>query len=207
MYFTRKRDTGDNINDIILGCQYLLFAWGGRISLKRKETIIHKHKFQEASEVEICLCFFPTATTSAPTANGTVMSKLPIRMASPTPTSAVITQPECLPQCSVASDNCQNNPKCMALWQQYHTACYLVNEWNGVGEPPLCTEECKEAADQLKSDRLGMLYACCFCDDEACRNGKDNLQNLCEFNSSHGSECTTIKSACRNATSKYCIVC
>jgi len=204
MYFTRKRNTGDVINDIVLGCQYMLFAWGGKISSRRKALAIRKHKFREVSEVKICMCPLPTATSSVPTSSSTHMPKSLATFLSPSPTSVMTIQPECPPQCSLALGNCRNNPVCMMLWQQYHTACQGVNEWNGVGEAPLCSEECKEAAEQLKSDRLGMLYTCCVCDNEACKNGRSNFENLCRVSPSKSSECMTMDSVCSLTTKSRC---
>ena len=199
MYFTRKRNTGDGINDIVLGCQYMLFAWGGKISSKRKAFAIRKHKFREASEVKICMC--PLSTTSS---SVLTYAKPSTTFLSPSPTSVMTIQPECPPQCSLALSNCQNNPVCMILWQEYHTACRGVNEWNGVSEAPICSEECKEAAEQLKSDRLGMLYTCCICDNEACKNGRSNFETLCKVSPSKSSECMTMHSACSITTKSKC---
>jgi len=126
------------------------------------------------------------------------MPKPPATFTPPSPTMSI--QPQCPPTCSLALSNCQNNPVCMMLWQKYHTACLDVNERNGVDKVPLCSEECKEAAEQLKSDCPGMLYTCCFCDNEACKNDRRNFKNLCKVSPSKSAECIKINSVCSNAT-------
>ena len=113
-------------------------------------------------------------------------------------------QPQCPPPCSLALSNCQNNPVCMMLWHKYHIVCRGVNEWNGVDKTPLCSEECKEAAKLLKSDRLGMLYTCCTCDNEVCKIGRSNFENLCKVFSSKSTECIKMNSVCSNTTKSKC---
>ena len=178
MRFTRKRETEDE-NDIELGCQHFLYAYGGEV----RNNGIRKPQF-EAVSMRICLC--------------------PIDDIKPT-------SPVCPSNCAISSDKCKNDVDCRPLWEAYHRRCSNIIEWNGNGEPPHCSDECTYAMKNLTSVHEGMLYSCCRCNDNTCRQGKRNLKNICGVSPSENDMCNEMRSVCDDNDDKgivvYCIYC
>lgn len=190
MRFTRKRNTGDN-RDLELNCQYFLYAWGGDIN---KNTMILKHKQTAVSNKEICVCSVAPLTPT--------FTVIPNPTAMPNPSEDT----ECPPQCSLGLDRCQNSPVCMPLLQQYHRACRDVIEYKNTGNMPVCTNECKEAAEELKTDRLGMLYSCCSCDNDMCNRSRRNFERFCNVAPLERRECKEMQRACDMNTPSKCTI-
>lgn len=176
MRFTRKREIEDE-NDIELGCQYFLYAYGGEV----RNSGIRKPQFEAVSRRRICLC---------PIDDIKPTSSLPPRRPMPTPMLV------CPSNCTISSDKCKNDLECRPLWEAYHGRCGNIIEWNGNGEPPQCPDECKNAIKNLTSVHEGMLYSCCRCNDNTCRQGKRNLKNICRVSPSESDMCNKMRSVC-----------
>ena len=220
MRFTRKKNTGDN-RDLELNCQYFLYAWGGNIN---KDSMIMKHKQTAVSSKEICVCsVIPLTPTFTVIPNPTAVSNPSIVLPRPnpsvvTPSPTTIpsrprpTEPEpledmeCAPQCSLGLDHCRNSPVCMPLLEKYHRACRDVIEYKNTGNIPVCTNECKEAAEELKTDRLGMLYSCCSCDSDMCNHGRRNFERFCNVAPLERRECKEMQRACDMTTPSKCTI-
>ena len=181
MHFTRKRKTKDD-KDIELGCQFFLYAYGGDI----RNNGIRKSQFQAVSSRRICLC---------PRDDIKPTSSLPPRGPKPTPMLM------CPSNCSISSEECQNDLECRPLWEVYHRTCHRVIEWNGNGRKPQCSDECKYSIRNLTSVQQGMLYTCCHCDNEACRRGKRNFKDLCGVSPSENDMCKKMHSVCGGVSS------
>lgn len=192
MRFTRKRKTDDEKNDIELECQYFLYAYGG----VRANGIIKKPQFEAVSGTRICLCpsnINPTSVTRKP-ASMTPRGPRPTPKPIPKPTPMLT----CPSNCSVSRKDCQNDIRCRPLWDTYHRTCRSIVEWNGNGEPPQCTDECKQSITRLGTHPQGMLYTCCYCSDNQCRQGKKNLKDLCKISLSESDVCNKMRSACHD---------
>ena len=197
MIFTRKRNTGDADHDITLYCQSILFAWAENIISKSHIIEVYEPRFEEVSETETCFC--PTTGTT-PMPSPTVTPTTPTAVS----TSLVNVDPECPSNCSVALNLCQNSLLCRTLWERYQMACHL-NESDGVGNSSLCSDECRLAAENLKSDEHGLLYTCCFCDDEICTQQRKNFEESCGISTAESDVCNMMRNSCNsnNEDSKH----
>lgn len=166
MSFTRKRKTDDK-NDIELECQFFLYSYG-----KPRQGGIKKPQFEEVSRMQICLC--------------------PIHNIDPKPTPMFM----CPSNCSISLRNCEDDPECRDSYTAYHQACYDVIKWNGTGDKPQCYGNCKNAMKGLASTPMGLLYTCCECEDDMCRQGKRNLKTACTTSSTEHDVCDMMRSTC-----------
>lgn len=184
MRFTRKRKTEDKIKDIHLEeCQYFLYAYG-KVTNKND---IEKPRYETVSKMKICLCSDNTSTPE------------------PTP----VPMPTCPLNCSISRSNCQNDIRCRGLLEAYHNTCDKVIRWNGRGEPPECSDRCKQATENLLSNGQGMMYKCCYCTDDMCKQGKKNFKDLCNPTSEESDICKMMESRCgddgKKGTKTLCI--
>ena len=176
MRFTRKRKTEDK-NDIELGCQYFLYAYGGEV----RDRGIRKPQFEAISRRRICLC---------PVDDIKPTSSLPPRQPKPTPMLM------CPSNCSISSEECQNDVECRPLWMAYHRTCGNIIEWDGNEPEPQCSDECQYAIKNLTSVHEGMLYTCCYCNNDTCKQGKKNLKGLCGVSPSENEMCKNMRTVC-----------
>ena len=176
MIFTRKRDTGDTDHDVALHCQSILFAWGNKIILKNNVIEVRNPTFEEVFENETCFC--------------------PIIGAMPSSTFTPTMSNKCSSNCSVALSLCQNSPLCRTLWEHYQMACHQ-NESDGVENTTLCSDECKVAVENFKSDQHGMLYMCCICDDEMCTQERKNVEELYGVSTVKNDVCNMMSNSCK----------
>ena len=187
MRFVRKRKTGDGKHDIELGCQYFLYAYG-----EVRANGIRKPRFEGMSRV--CLCssddIDPTPNTGYTSSTHRMTSSMPTGQPKPTPMFT------CPSNCSVSSEDCQNNLECRPLWQTYHRTCGNVVGWNGRGSPPQCSDDCKQSVKNLATNPQGAMYSCCYCDDRMCRQGKMNLKEVCNISLSESEMCSNMRDAC-----------
>ena len=68
----------------------------------------------------------------------------------------------------------------------------------------MCTEECKDAAEELETDRLGMFYKCCSCDNEMCSHGRRNFERFCKIAPMESMKCKEMQRACDMNTPSKC---
>ena len=192
MRFTRKRKTEDK-NDVELRCQYFLYTYGGEVRNKG----IRKPQFETVSGKRICLCPIDDIkpTSSVP----------PTRQLLPTPMLM------CPSNCSTSSEQCRNNINCRPLWEAYHKTCGNITEWDGNGPGPQCSDECKYAIKNLTSVHQGMLYSCCHCNNNKCKQGQRNLKVQCGVSPSDNDICNKMRSVCdddddnNRGTVVYCV--
>lgn len=185
MRFVRKRKTGDEKNDVDLGCQYFLYAYG-----ELRANGIRKPQFEAVSRMRICLCSSNDINPTSTSSTHIMPSSKPSRQPKPTPMFM------CPSNCSVSRKNCENDIECRPLWDTYHGTCRNIVEWNGRGRSPQCSDECKQSVRNLSTNPHGMLYSCCYCDDRMCRQGKMNLKDMCNVSASESEVCTKMRSAC-----------
>lgn len=188
MRFTRKLKTEDDRNDIDLKCQYFIYAYGGMV---RNNGIIKKEEFEEFSKKSVCLC----SSTDRPTPPTPRRPRPPMERVCPL-------------NCSISRENCQNDLQCRPLWNIYHRHCNNIVAWNGSGEPPVCSKECKEATKNLTFSPEGMLYTCCYCNNDACKQAKKNFKDRCGFTPEESSMCKGMNDMCdddKRGTQVLCV--
>ena len=82
--------------------------------------------------------------------------------------------------CSSIFANCLS---CGPLFQRHRAACMSVYNWDGQGNPPMCTEECVAANKAVETLPNAKELACCDCGEGSygmeCRRTRMKFEAAC----------------------------